>query len=513
MILFAGVQRRWISLAIAVCVLVLLYALTREVWWARTSPVVHDAAILHYVAWMISRGHAPYLQQVEMNLPGVLMTEWLSMHVFGGDAAGLWRWDTFVGLCAVGAVTALAGRGVRLAAACGGMLTWLVHLNDGAFDLGEREWWIAALLVGAGWFAVRCMESRRAVWMAPCLVLAGWASAEKPFAALMSLMLVGVVLVDARWPSIWGEDARARVLPLLGWSVAGGLVPVLATVLYFRHWPGAFSAFLLTEHTLGAWYAGQGRASVGYMVLRVMSYPLLLVLLFGLYLAVRARVWRERRGGLLLAGFAVSVVMYLAQRKGFPYHVYPLLLFGLPLGFVCAQRGLRSLSWDRKVAAVVLLLVGAVRLPLKLWRDHANAEYPVGTQQAVVADLQRLGGASLNGSVQCLDMTLGGCIGALYQLRLQQPTGFVNDNMLFPVKYKPFLADLQAIFLKDISTKQPKVIVLSAHNWPNQEDLSFSKLQRWPEFANYLSSKYVLESTHVAHTKQRTADYRVYVRR
>ena len=76
-------ERRWTwaSLAVAGCFAVLLYALLREVLWARTFPLVHDAAILHYVTFMIGRGHAPYLQQVEMNLPGVLMTEWLSMHV------------------------------------------------------------------------------------------------------------------------------------------------------------------------------------------------------------------------------------------------------------------------------------------------------------------------------------------------------------------------------------------------------------------------------------------------
>ncbi len=446
----AGAQRRSGVPALALCAAVLLYALTREVLWARGFPVVHDAAILHYVAWMISRGHAPYVSQVEMNLPGVLMTEWASMRVFGADAAGLWRWDTFVGMCAVGAAAGLAGRGVRLAAACGAMLAWIVHLNDGAFDFGEREWLIAALLVGAAWCAARCMETRQAAWMAGCLALAGWAGAEKPFAVLMAAVLVAMVLVDAQWPAVWGGAGRARVLPLVGWSVAGGLVPVVATAVYFRHWPGAFSAFLSTEHTLGAWYSAQGNNPLSYLLLRVLSYPLLLVLLLGLYLVARGRVWRERRGALLLAGFVVGVVLYLAQRKGFPYHVYPLLLFGLPLGFASAQRGVESVAWDRRVVAVVLLLVGGVRLPLKLWREHAKTEYPVGTQQAVVRDLERLGGASLNRSVQCLDMTLGGCIGALYELKLEQPTGFVNDNMLFSGERRPFLAELHNRFLAEL---------------------------------------------------------------
>ncbi len=523
-----GVRRRWGwgVLAIVVCAAVLLVTLAREVWWARTFPVVHDAAILHYVAWMISRGHAPYLQQVEINLPGVLMTEWATMRVFGADAAGLWRWDTFVGLCAVGTAAALAGRGVRLAGACGAMLAWLVHLNDGAYNLGEREWLIAVLLMGAAWCAARCMEARQAMWMAPCVVLAGWAATEKPFAVLMTLVLVGAALVDAWRPDAWRPDVwgagdvrragnlqRNSLPAVLGWSCAGGLLPAMATIVYFRHWPGSFAAFWHTEHTLGTWYAAQGNNSLRYLFFRVMSYPLLAVLGLGVYLAVRAQIWRERRGALLAAGFVIGVAMYVGQRKGFPYHVYPLLLIGLPLGFVCAQRAAESRAWDRRVIAAIVLLLGGLRLPLKIWRNHALNVYPVGTQQAVVADLRRLGAASLNGSVQCLDMTLGGCVGALYELRIEQPTGFVNDTMLFSGESRPFLADLQNKFLLELQSHPAKVIILSAHNWPKQDDFSFSKLKRWPQFATYLKENYRLESTFKARTHPHTADYQVYVRR
>ena len=517
----AGAQRRWTfaSLAVAGCGLVLLYALVREVLWARGFPLVHDAAILHYVSFMIGRGHAPYLQQVEMNLPGVLMTEWWSMHTFGADAAGLWRWDTFVGLCAVALAAGVAGRGYRVAGASGAMLLWMIHLNDGAYDLGEREWLIAAMLLACTGCAVLCLERRQAAWMAPCLALGGWASAIKPFAVLLPAAVAVIVCVGVLQPGVFQLPAwnrvqrRAFVWRLLGWCIAGGMLPVIATVLYFRHWPGAFAAFVHTEQTLGTWYASQGQADLRYMLLRVMSYPVLAVLALTLYLACRSKWWTDLRLAMLSIGAAVGVVLYLAQRKGFPYHVYPMLLFALVLGFVVTQRGLASRSWDRRVVAALLLLIGGVRVPLKLWRDHRKAEYPIGTQAALIGDLRRLGGASLNGRVQCLDMTLGGCIGALYDLRLEQPTGFVNDNMLFPKKTGPFLIALQQRFLREMNTVSPQVIVLSAHNWPDQDDFSFSKLERWPEFAAWLQARYRLESTHITTTAQHTANYRIYVRR
>lgn len=511
----AGVQRRggWAVIAIAACACVLLYALTREVLFARTFPLVHDAAILHYVSFMIARGHAPYLQQIEMNLPGVLMTETFTMHLFGANAAGLWRWDTFVGLCAVAAGAGLAGRGYRLAGACGAMLTWMVHLNDGAYDLGEREWLVALLLLGCAGCAVLCLERRQTAWMAPCLALGGWASAIKPFAVLLPAAVVMVVFAGVLRDSSRFTRPAVFLLRVVGWSALGGLLPVGATVLYFRHWPGAFTAFLQTEHTLGAWYAGQGYADLHYMLLRVMSYPVLVLLGLTVYLVVRSKFLLDLRLMVLTTGAVIGLVMYLAQRKGFPYHVYPLLLFALVLGFIVAQRGLESAAWDRRLVAVALLLIGGVRVPSKLWRDHAKSVYPVATQNALIGDLQRLGGASLNGRVQCLDMTLGGCMGALYTLRLEQPTGFVNDNMLFPMRTQPFLVALQQRFLAEMDAKPPQVIVLSAHNWPDQDDFSFSKLRRWPAFAAWLQGRYRLESTHVATTVPHTADYRIYVRR
>ena len=515
------VQRRWRwgALAVALCAAVLLYALLREVAYARTFPLVHDAAILHYVSFMIGRGHAPYLSQIEMNLPGTLMTESFSMQMFGADAAGLWRWDTAIGLCAVAVSAAVAGRGVRLAGACGAMLTWMVHLNDGAYDLGEREWLVALLLMSCTACAITCLEQRQPAWMVPCLALGGWASAIKPFAvllpAIMVLLVIFAVVSSGAWnfPRMTTAAKRSFLWLTLSACCVGGLVPALATVLYFRHWPGSFSAFLFTEHTIGAWYAAQGNLGIRSMLFRGLSYPVLLILGLTLYLAIRSKNWRNLRCAFLGVGAIVGLVTYLAQHKGFPYHVYPMLLFTMVLGFVAAQRGLESMAWDRRSVGAALLLIGGLRMPLRLWSGHTRNEYPIGTQVALIADLQRLGGMSLNGQVQCLDMTLGGCIGALYSLHIEQPTGFVNDFMLFTGQSKPFLNALQQRFLQELEQAPPQVIVLSAHNWPNQGDFSFSKLERWPAFAMWLNERYRLEGTHVATTMAHTADYRIYVRR
>ena len=168
---------RYVSLPLLVlwaAMLPLTYFLLRLVLYARTWPIVHDAAILHYVVFMIGSGRAPYTGMIEMNLPGALMSEWFGMHVFGGSPAGLWRWDTCMGLLATVAAAATVGQGYRTAGVAGALFTWTLHLNDAAFDLAERDWLIAALWLVAIACAAEAIERRNAVWMGGCFAVAGW---------------------------------------------------------------------------------------------------------------------------------------------------------------------------------------------------------------------------------------------------------------------------------------------------------------------------------------------------
>ena len=510
----------WPVLVLWMCMLPLTYFLLRMVLYARTWPIVHDAAIMRYVVFMIGSGRAPYTGMIEMNLPGALMSEWFGQNVFGGTAAGLWRWDTSMGLLAALGAAWVAGRGFRVAGLAGALFTWTLHLNDAAFDFAERDWLIAALWMLAIACAAEAVERRNASWMVGCFALAGWCCAIKPFAVVLPLALLVVVL----WRL--GERWRGAVL----WAGAGALLPSLATVLYFAHWPGAFAAFLHTERTLGAWYGTLGQATWHRMLFQVLLYPVLAALMLAAYMFVRARGWLRTREMLLSLGAACGVLMYLLQRKGYAYHVYPFVLCTAVLGFVLAQRAWMERwpmhspirgpmpalrGWDVRVAAVLFVYLCAVRLPLKFWHNRDNEAYPYGTQKALIADLNSLGGHALSGHIQCLDMTLGGCIGAEYDLRLVQTTGFVNDHILFPYEQSrsPVLVEYQQRFLREMQADPPRVIVLTAHNWPNQDDRNLTKLERWPEFARWLSANYQVDRTHLATTARHTASYRIYTRR
>ena len=56
----------------SVVLVVALIGLTaRLLWLSRHWPLVHDAPIMHYLAWRISEGAVPYRDLFDMNFPGV----------------------------------------------------------------------------------------------------------------------------------------------------------------------------------------------------------------------------------------------------------------------------------------------------------------------------------------------------------------------------------------------------------------------------------------------------------
>src|SRR5262245_64740905 len=55
-------------------------------WGSRGWPLIHDAPLMHYIAWRIANGAAPYRDLFDMNFPGVLVFHLLFLAMFrGGD--------------------------------------------------------------------------------------------------------------------------------------------------------------------------------------------------------------------------------------------------------------------------------------------------------------------------------------------------------------------------------------------------------------------------------------------
>src|SRR5215467_9359935 len=120
----------------------------RLLWLSRHWPLVHDAPIMHYLAWRITEGAVPYRDFFDMNFPGVYLLHLGVLRTLGpGDAA----WRVFdLGWLAVTAVSIVAlARPWGVVASAGGALFFAVyHLASGPWQTGQRDFLLCPFLLG-----------------------------------------------------------------------------------------------------------------------------------------------------------------------------------------------------------------------------------------------------------------------------------------------------------------------------------------------------------------------------
>ncbi len=86
-------------------------------WRSLGWPLVHDAPLMHYVAWRIAEGAVPYRDLFDMNFPGVYLLHLLVVRALGGGDLA-WRLFDLAWLASAAvAAAAFAAPWGRLAAA------------------------------------------------------------------------------------------------------------------------------------------------------------------------------------------------------------------------------------------------------------------------------------------------------------------------------------------------------------------------------------------------------------
>jgi hypothetical protein len=456
------------------------------VWLARHWPLAHDAPLLRYVVFLISRGHAPYRDIVEINMPGTYMLESLGMAIFGPAAAGTWRLDVFSGLVILFACLWIASPRARIAAIFAGTFVIVQHLWDGPACLDQRDWYVAAfLLLGAG-FCLHALRRRRPAWIAGAGLFSTISATIKPPYAIVGLGLLAAVLFYRRQPSL--ERGR-RFSTIALWFLAGSALPLLAVALYLRHWHAAH-AFVEALRGLIPYYAGLQRTPPGWLASYYAAHRPYLLAPIPLYILNHS--WRRPQSNLLALATCLLALIFLAQAKGWIYQLYPVIALSAIWAAIEIQYAFGERGWWRPTAAaVVLLWLFFLARPLPL-RSEPLPNYSMDHIALLQSDLTRLGGPALNKQVQCLDMTLAGCINVLYRMRLEQSTGFIYDFALFAPQANPTVLTLRGRFMYEITANPPKVIVLSAHIWPSDR-YGYDELANFPAFQSFLAEHYTLD--------------------
>lgn len=447
-------------------------------------PLVHDAPILHYIAWRIGEGAVPYRDIFDMNFPGTYLVHLGVLRILGaGDAA--WRVFDLGWLGATAAVLAVFARPWgRAAAAAAALLFTVYHLAGGAWQAGQRDYLLVMFLALAGLGVARWTEGAGQSALAWGGLAVGAGLAIKPHALLFGASLVALIVVVGLRSSLGAAVpasvfvAGAAVVPLLvmGWIVASGGFPAWRDIVL---------------HYLVPLYSRLGRPRSWAFHRWTVWIPLGAAAL--LSLAAAARVGRApARLAVVALGLVYGLAHYVGQGKGWEYHLYPLLGFTALASVAGLSGAAVAGSSSRRQAGrrLVPLLAGALAVTLVMLAqkgaEASDAGWIAAKREVVAAlagDLAPLGPAE---RVQVLDTTAGG-VHALLRLRRPPPTRFVYDFHFFHDEDSPYVRALRAELIGAMVSRPPRYVVLFREGWPAGGE---KRVERFPALARLLAEAY-----------------------
>jgi hypothetical protein len=460
-------------------------------WRSRGWPLVHDAPIMHYIAWRIGEGAAPYRDLFDMNMPGVYLVHVLALRLFGAGDAGWRAFDLLWLAGTAGCAAALAAGWGRLAACGAGLFFAAYHLAGGAWQAGQRDFLLCPFLLLAVLGVARWAERRQPLSLAWGGMALGAGVTIKPHAAALAAGLLVAVLVLARRGGI------APWAPMARFAAGLALIPLLVVA-----WVGARGA-------LGAWsrlvfdyllplYSRLGRPAEWTFY----RWHVWLALGAGALLSLGAALARGRLGtrhALAALGLLYGLVHFFGQGKGWEYHLYPLAAFAAVLLFAEVGR----LAGERRPLAAAPLAacaMTAVALLAVKGVEASDAAWVAAKERRVAAVARVLDGRLAPGdTVQALDTTEGGAH-ALLRLRARQPSRFVYDFPFYHDAGTPTIRGLRAELIRDLDASPPRFVVLFEHGWPAG---GYERVERFPELAARLA-RYRIEA--------RGDGYRIYAR-
>ena len=505
-----SVPIRWLTM------LLLAVPVSFYVVWSLRWPLIGDASLMHYVAFLMDHGRAPYREIFDINFPGAYLPDWLVMHTLGpGDLA--WRVYDLLASCVIAlAMFSIAGRRNIFAVAWASMIFVLIHGRDGLEQSGQRDFTVAMLLM-VGVAALLRGVGRRTMWMVALFgACIGAAAMIKPTAYLLLLL----VFVGQRGSE---KIAWRSVVTAFGAS----LLPVAITLLWLlRH--HALAAFLSAMQDLAS-YHGLGRRPIRFLLQHSFS-PILELVGVWLLLVIARKIWArgfseealpvERR--VLSVAAILCLITYVVQGKGYPYHRYSLLVFVLLAIALDLSAMLKEARVWRMTALGVFLASSILIGPISAMLIGRYEWRAPGIDESVAEDLRELskelGESDLSNHVQCLDM-VSGCVNALYDLRVVQSTRFVSDEFLFHAADMPPVSRARKEFLKEVQDDPPQIFVVTDFLFPDGPG-EYGKLKNWPQFTDWLEQRYSLvfqrperAAVRIGGPKKIPAGYRIYVER
>jgi hypothetical protein len=484
--------------AVSAALLVGFAALAVTLTWRSLSwPLVHDAPILHYIAWRIAEGAVPYRDLFDMNQPGVYLLHIAVLKTLGTSDLAWRAFDLIWLVLTAVSIAALAAPWGAVAATGGGVAFATYHLAGGAWQAGQRDFLLCPFLVVGVLGVARWLEQRdRLVSLACSGVAMGAAVTLKPHAGVLAATL-GVIVIAA---AMRAGGATVAMPAVLTYGIAAALAPA-ATMVWLAA-AGALGAWReVTFDYLLPLYSRLGRDAAWAIHRGQIWIPLIVAALLSVAVAARTRCFGARHA-LALVGVAYGVGHYGGQGKGWEYHLYPLAAFVTVLMFAGLAPALSARRWTAAplvialLAALVLLGVKGLEAAPAHWERDKEAR--VGVLVHELAPRLRTGD-----TVQILDTSDGGAH-ALLRLGVSQPTRFIYDFHFFHDVETPIVRGLRAELIRGLDARPPRFVVLFEHGWPAG---GYDRIRAFPELAERLATRYAVVGTHAGYRLHAKSDH------
>jgi hypothetical protein len=470
------------GVALCAAILLALWVL----WVAAHSlrwPIINDASLFHYVAWCIADGARPYADVFDFQMPGTLLIHLAFVRAFGASDVSWRAFDLAVLVACAWLIVRTLQRFGPLAQVAGTTTYALWHLALGAWNTGQRDFVIGALLLGAAERVLALKGDRRDLARA-CVAgaLAGAAVAIKPTAALF---VVFVIACCGRWSgrrAALACLAASTVVPLacIAWVVSSGAWPAFVEIV---------REYLFGVHPL------MERVPPLEVLRRWLGNGFALPLCIAAAVAIASGP-RSRERIVLAAGVLFGLVHLAIQAKGWEYHFEPAALFLCALAASALAPAAGAGSRTARSARLAGALIALASLARAAAAIAPRAEHNVATPErveyvrivvdAVCADLREL--VPIGARAQVYDSGPYG-IEALLRLGLRQPTRFTYDHPLLVDDGHPYVQALRSEFIAALERSPPAALVIfgfDPRSGTNEE------LRRFDAFARLVAADYAL---------------------
>jgi hypothetical protein len=430
-------------------------------WRSLEWPLVGDATIFHFIAGQMKMGAVPYRDIVDINMPLTYAIH-AAVVAVGGMSDVAWRaFDLTAAAVLSACILMLVGPAGRAVAILAVLAVLVLHLLLGPYAAGQRDFLMSIPAVATALVSAKTAEDHQHRWL--YLLLAGafsmTAAAIKPSGML--LLLLPAFATRLRW--------REIIWIMLGAAGVGLLV--LGTLAAW----GGLSAFITTMRELLPPYASMGARTVPETLEAIKWIAPVAGLAVAAALSITAP--KPPRVRVMIGLTAFGLIHLLVQRKGWPYHVYP-----LGIGLACwGPWALAALpAWGVLVCLMATASTLAWLVPDSMHRAQNDAPLraALAMQSALESRLPR------GARVQTLDADNGAFL-AMARAGMRQATPHIQWFSLLLGKdamRRDFLAALEA--------DPPAGMLLTNDQWPKGQ--GFEAVDDWPAFTALLTSHYDL---------------------